>query len=375
MTGPRTPPPTPTQFQAARARAQLRRPPGPNPRGQVTPPQPRPSLVALLRPRLRAGVARARGTIRRWLAPKRRGRTALALTLLTLTPLLGPAPRAIALAGGALYLARLERRFSRRRAPHRFRWARGEAPSLRRMALAEIASRWYGRAVTGAPYRGAQLLARGVVLIGWALGQWADAGALALLAWAAPTAAVGHLSLGAHPFPLLGGGGWGEPTPTQELLLIGGLGLGLWAGAGAGAGLGAPLASLVRLALQGVRWGLLLRALVPLKQALICSALGAGGASAGIAALLALAALALAAGLRDLAKLRYSPLRALLEAPAQPSRGGGALPTLSGALLSTVVVLALALALGLGVGLFCPGPDALAGGLTVAWPTFGAAGV
>lgn len=234
------------------------------------------------------------------------------------------------------------------------------------MALAELASRWYGRPATGAPRGGAQRLARGAVMIGWALGQWADAGTLALMTWATPTAVAGQLSLGAHPFPLLAGVGSGEPTPTQEIALIGGLGLGLWAGAGAGAGLGAPLAALLRLAAQGVRWGLILRALVPLKQYLVCSALGAGGAAGGLLAVLALAAVALGAGVRDLRSLRYAPLRAILEAPTPTLRGGGSLPPLAAGLLSSLGVMALALALGLGVGLFCPGPDALVGGFCLA---------
>ena len=136
MTDPKTPPPTPTTpaptpFQEARTRAQLRRPAGPRPLALAPLAQPRPTIWAVLRPRLRAGMARGQATLRLCLAPRRRGKTALGLALLTLTPLLGPTPRAVVLAGAALYLARLERRLRQRRAPHNFRWARVSAPSLR----------------------------------------------------------------------------------------------------------------------------------------------------------------------------------------------------------------------------------------------------
>ena len=207
-----------------------------------------------------------------------------------------------------------------------------------------------------------QRLARGVVILGWAAGQWADAGALALMTWAPLSGGPGPLSLGSHPFPLLAGVGVGEPTPTQEIAFIGFLGLGLGTGFRAGAGLGAPLSALVRLIAQGLRWGLILRALVPLKQALVCGAIGAGAPAYGLGVLGALVALALAFGLRDLLSLRYSPLRALLEAPALAPRRGGALSPLAEALLGPVGAMALALGLGLGLGLFCPGPDALANG-------------
>ena len=111
-------------------------------------------------------MARGQRLLRLWLSSRMRVRTSAALTLLALTPLVGPSLRAGALAGGALYLGGLERRFRRRRGPHHFRWVRWTAPALRRTALVELASRWYGRNALGAPRRGVQRLVRGGVLVG-----------------------------------------------------------------------------------------------------------------------------------------------------------------------------------------------------------------
>jgi hypothetical protein len=359
-----TPPPSPTKpktpFREARDRAQLRRPPGSRPAPPTAAPHaphPHPPVGAYFRARLSAVAARGLSAIGLWLSPARRVRAAGALALLSLTPLLGPGPRALALTGGALYLTRLERRF---RPPHRGAWSTGSAPALRRTALAELASRWYGRRAPLTPRQGVHLLGRGVVLVGWALGQGADVGSLSLMAGAAPNSGLGRQSLGPHPFPLLAGMGAAETTPTQEIVLIGWLGLGLGAGIRAGAGLGAPLSALLRVSALGLRWGLLLRAAVPLKQALICGALGVGGPTYGLAALGVPVLLALAFGLRDLRALRASPLRALLEAPALAPRGG-ALARVADALLGTLGLMALALSVGLGVGLFCPTPAAAAG--------------
>ena len=129
MAGPGTPPNPPqttpqTPLQEARERAQRRRPPGPHPILRAPRVQARPPVWATLRARLRASAARGRTTTRLWLGPKRRGRASAALTLMALTPMLGPAPRAFALTGGALYLRHLEGRLLRRRALHHFRWVR-----------------------------------------------------------------------------------------------------------------------------------------------------------------------------------------------------------------------------------------------------------
>ena len=360
------PPPTPTRtktpFREARDRAQLRRPPGSRPVPPTAAPQARPPVWAYLRARLSAVAAQGLAAIGLWLSPARRVRTAGALALLSLTPLLGPTPRALALTGGALYLTHLERRWRQGRPLHYGAWTKGSAPTLRRTALAELASRWYGQHAPLTPRRGVHLLGRGVVLVGWALGQGADVGSLSLMAGGDPNPGLGRQSLGSHPFPLLAGMGAAETTPTQEIVLIGWLGLGLGVGIRAGAGLGAPLPALLRLSALGLRWGLLLRAAVPLKQALICGALGVGGPTYGLAALGVPVLLALAFGLRDLRALRASPLRALLEAPSIAPRGG-ALARVADALLGTLGLMALALSVGLGVGLFCPTPAAAAAGL------------
>ena len=151
-----------------------------------------------------------------------------------------------------------------------------------------------------------------------------------------------------------------DPTPTQEIVLIGCLGLGLGLGFRAGAGLGLPLSALLRGAARGLGWGLLLRALAPLRQLLIAAAVAGGGPGVGMGVVGALALLALTLGLRDLRTFRCSTVRAALEAAALPSPRGGSLAPLAEALLNTIGATALGLCLGLGAGLGCPGPDALA---------------
>lgn len=221
----------------------------------------------------------------------------------------------------------------------------------------EVVSRGYGRGPWASAWSGGLRAARGLVFIVAGLGSLADF--QQLISWGGglptPTDPLRTLkALSSAPLHGIEALGLWEETPTRALraALVGGFGLSL--GFRAGGRGGAPMALMLRAAMRGVVWGLLLQLAAHLRvRALLGLVIWVGAGTAKVA-LLGAALAALLLGLREVWGLRHSPLRAAVGLTTAQRPGGDALRPLGERALSAAAAVAVAALVGLIGGLLAP---------------------